>query len=321
MRDSIAVVIPFFQKKPGILRKAIVSALGQVSAENVTIIVVDDSSPVPAKVELVDLIALHPGRILIIEQANAGPAAARNRALDNVPTGTEFVAFLDSDDEWIPEHLANALTALGSDGDFYLADHYQLNSKVSAFQRAGRIVISDHPQIGDTPHLRRFSGNMFNQILSGNIIGTSTVVYRYAKFPQLRFRENFVYAGEDYLFWLELSKLTDKIGFSSQCECTYGEGVNIFAGSGWGTEKSLIRLHYEMKFKKVLPRLFKLGSEQLAANRASVRELRQSFVADVMHRLKHRKPIETATLRDQFRVDPESFVYFFPLAMKILLGR
>lgn len=321
MGKSIAVVIPFFQKKPGILRKAVMSALAQEGVSDLTIIIVDDASPLPAKLEIADLIERDRARIVVIEQANAGPAAARNKALDHVPPGTEFVAFLDSDDEWIPTHLSNALAALAEERDFYLSDHYQLNQTVSAFKRAGRITVSDHPQIAGLSHLRSFVGSMFDQILSGNIIGTSTVVYRFSKFPSLRFRAEFVYAGEDYLFWLELSTLTNKIAFSSECECTYGEGVNIFAGSGWGTEKSLIRIHYEMKFKKVLPKLFQLGPGQLKANRLAVSELRRSFVADVLHRLSHRKPIETGTLRHQFRLDPQSFVYFIPLAVANVLRR
>jgi succinoglycan biosynthesis protein ExoW len=321
MADSIAVVIPFYQKKAGILTKAIVSALAQKNVAACNIIVVDDASPVSARSELTDIMRDHPGRIVIIEQANAGPAAARNKGLDSVPAGTEYVAYLDSDDEWIDSHLANAIAALGAGFDFYFADHFQLKATVTAFNRAGRIRVDEHAQIGEHVHLRAYNGDMFDQILVGNIIGTSTVVYRYAKFPALRFREQFVYAGEDYLFWLELSKKTSKIAFSSLCECTYGEGVNIFAGSGWGTEKSLVRLHHELKYKKALPLLFELNLVQSTANKRAVKELRQSFVADLMHRFIHRKPIEVATLRQHAKVDPQSFLFFLPLALLIKFHR
>ena len=321
MADSIAVVIPFYQKKTGILKKAIASALAQTGVAACTIIVVDDASPVSARSELADIVRDHPGRIVIIEQANAGPAAARNKGLDSVPAGTEYVAYLDSDDEWIDSHLANAVAALGAGYDFYFADHFQLNSTVTAFNRAGRIQVGQHAQIAGSEHLRAYGGDMFDQILMGNIIGTSTVVYRYAKFPALRFREEFVYAGEDYLFWLELSKKTSKIAFSSLCECTYGEGVSIFAGSGWGTEKSLIRLHHELKYKKALPRLFELNAAQLAANRVSVKALQRSFVADVLHRLAHRKPVGGRFLIDHFSVDPQFVLHFVPVAVALKLGR
>jgi succinoglycan biosynthesis protein ExoW len=315
----VAVVIPFYQKSAGILTKAIVSALRQSVVS--TIIVVDDASPVPARDELAVLMRQHPGRIVIIEQPNAGPAAARNNGLDHVPADTRYVAFLDSDDEWIDTHLANAVTALDEGYDFYFADHFQLNQTVSAFNRAKRIDVARHARIAASDHLHAYAGDMFDQILIGNIIGTSTVVYRFEAFPKLRFREEFVYAGEDYLFWLELSTLTKKIAFSSLCECTYGEGVNIFSGSGWGTEKSLVRIHHEMKFKRAVSRIFPLTPTQLASTQAAVRVLRRSFVADVLHRLAHRRAFQQGLLREQFKVDPQTFLYFLPLALSIVLKR
>jgi succinoglycan biosynthesis protein ExoW len=316
MSENIAVIVPFFQKEKGILGKAIGSALRQTTGAPL-IIVVDDASPVAAKDELAALMLEFPNRIVIIEQPNGGPAAARNKALDNVPAGTGIVAFLDSDDEWIPEHLANAIAAMENGFDFYFSDHYQLQQTVSAFKRAKRIDIEQHPRIPGNAHVHAYQGNMFDQILMGNIIGTSTVVYRFSAYPSLRFREEFVYAGEDYLFWLELSTLTQKIAFSSLVECTYGKGVNIFSGSGWGTEKSLIRCHHEIKYKKALPRLFQLNAEQLAANRKSVKMLRRSFVADMLHRVAHRIPIDKTVLKNQFRVDPQSFYFALPLAVRI----
>lgn len=321
LKHHISVVIPFFQRKPGILIKAVGSVLAQRGDFTFEIVIVDDASPVPARGELAELMAAHPGAIRIIEQANAGPAAARNKALDQVALATTLVAFLDSDDEWIPNHLANAVAVMDSGLDFYFTDHYQLNANVSAFKRAGRITAEAHRKLDVGDDLYAYVGDMFDQILMGNVIGTSTVVYRYQKFPKLRFREAFVYAGEDYLFWLELSKLTDKIGFSTLVECTYGEGVNIFAGSGWGTEKSLIRTHYELKYKKALQMLFVLTPEQSAHIDASVKTLRKSFAADVLHRLSHRKPLGAKLLRDHWSVDPLSFLLFVPLSVAVVLKR
>ncbi len=321
MSQRVAIVIPYYQKRPGILRKAIVSALAQQVEAELTVIVIDDASPVPAATELADLIVQHPGRINIIVQANAGPAAARNKGLASVAAGTEFVAFLDSDDEWIDAHLTNALAALNAGHDFYFSDHFQLNQTVSAFNRAKRIQVSQHPAIANSACLHAYAGDMFDQILRGNIVGTSTVVYRFEKFQKQRFREEFVYAGEDYLFWLELSMQTKRIAFSSLCECKYGEGVNIFSGSGWGTENSLIRIHHELKFKKALGKLFTLNAEQSAVTEAAVRTLRTSFVADVLHRLRHRRRLDKHLLQKHLSVDPQTFLYFIPLAISISLKR
>jgi succinoglycan biosynthesis protein ExoW len=317
---KISVVVPYFQREPGILARALRSVLAQQDIGELEIVVVDDASPVPARSEVAHLPAGQRARIHIIEQANAGPAAARNAGLARAAADTEYVAFLDSDDEWTPQHLANGLRALEQGFDFYFTDHFQLNQTVSAFNRARRIQVEQHPRIGDTEHLHAYQGDMFDQILRGNIIGTSTVMYRFAKFRKLRFREEFVYAGEDYLFWLELSKLTSRIAFSSLCECRYGRGVNVFAGSGWGTEKSLQRTHYEMKYKKAVARLFSLNEVQRQENRQAVSKLRKHFVADVLHRVMHRKGTDRVLLK-HLQVDPKSFVYFVPLSIGLLAGR
>ncbi|HEY4083492.1 MAG TPA: glycosyltransferase family 2 protein [Burkholderiaceae bacterium] len=321
MANKIAVVIPYYQERSGILYKAVTSALAQDVSAKMEIIVVDDSSPVPAHGEIGILAAQHPGQIKIIVQKNGGPAAARNMGLANVAPDTTYVAFLDSDDTWIDSHLSNALTALDAGFDFYFTDHFQLHQSVSAFNRAKRIQVSEHREIDAHAHLREFSGNMFDQILIGNIIGTSTVVYRYSKFPGLRFREEFICAGEDYLFWLDLVTKTEKIAFSSLCECTYGEGVNIFAGSGWGSERSLHRIHHELKFKKALGKNYSLNSTQKKVTSSAITHLRASFVAEILHRIARRRKLERSLLQQHFLIDPQSFIYFIPLAISNVVKR
>ncbi|TWI46025.1 succinoglycan biosynthesis protein ExoW [Pseudoduganella flava] len=317
---TVAVVIPYFQRRPGILARALRSVIAQTAHARLDVIVVDDGSPVPAADEVAQLPEAQRGAIRVIRQRNAGPAAARNNALDHVTPDTEFVAFLDSDDMWEPEHLANALRALDAGYDFYFADFYQLNQTVGAFERAGRIEPARHALLPGERHLHVYQADMQAQILGGNVIGTPTVVYRFRSLRTLRFREEFVYAGEDYLFWLDLSRMTDRIAFSSAREVVCGDGVNVFSGSGWGTEKSLIRLHYEMKYKKAIARLYPLTERQVKENRAAVLALRRSFVADVVHRVAHRKPF-AGVMWKQLKVDAPSVLCFVPLAIGLVLRR
>jgi succinoglycan biosynthesis protein ExoW len=319
MTAKIAIVIPFFQKEKGILRKAVLSALRQAGNHDYEIIIVDDGSPINALTELEDLSIQYPSQIRILTQENAGPAAARNKALNSIGSDTEYVAFLDSDDQWTENHLQMAMCALEQNKfDFYFSDHYQLGQTVSAFNRAGRININEHPKVPGCEGLHVYSGDMFNQILTGNIIGTSTVVYRHNKFPGVRFMEGLVYAGEDYLFWLELATLTSKIAFSSSCECRYGKGVNVFTGSGWGTDTSLIRLHHEMKYKRITKNKFHLNPQQKKHLRREITDLRFAFVRDVLHRVTHRKRTEKAIVLNQLRIDPVMVVLFLPISVAVV---
>lgn len=310
MSQRISIIIPFFQKQNGILRKAIGSIIAQEITVDVSldIYVVDDASPVPAKLELKDIDLRENMRLFVLEQENQGPGGARNTALDQMDQSTDFVAFLDSDDSWSQDHLNNALNALGNDYDFYFSDFYQLNATTSAFQRAARINVEDHPTINDSNHLHEYKGDLFDQVITGNIIGTPTVVYRYRANPQLRFQKGYMNAGEDYLFWLGFSHSNKRVVFSSKCECTCGEGINIYSGSKWGTSESLNRIKYEIKYRKAIARQFPLNNSQRLSIRQSIESKRQEFAEVLIHRLHHRKSISFNQIVGQIAVDPLSYL-------------
>jgi len=109
MSADVSVVIATNRDSP-YLRHAIASVQGQTIAV-AEIVVVDDGSPVPDRVEQVatDL------AVRYLRQAPAGVSAARNRGA--AATTGEWLAFLDDDDEWHPEKLAEQLAAIDSRPD------------------------------------------------------------------------------------------------------------------------------------------------------------------------------------------------------------
>jgi succinoglycan biosynthesis protein ExoW len=318
----IAIVIPYYQKSAGVLRKALASVAGQRDCPlPIHVIVVDDASPAPAAPELESLGPL-PFTTHIASRVNGGPGAARNTGLDAVPPEARYIAFLDSDDEWTPDHLARAICALDAGYDFYFADHYQLGQSVGAFARGGKVRISQHPALQVAqPELHAYQGNMIDQIIRGNLIGTSTVVFGRERFGDKRFKVEFTNAGEDYLFWMDLAHSGARIAFSAQCEARYGRGVNVYAGSGWGSEQHLLRVHNELKYRKTTGKLFPVTNDQQDHLRACVRELRTAFARDVLHRLAHRKELPRKLLAAHFKLDPMSFFHLPLAATKLLLRR
>lgn len=304
----ITVVIPFYQKIPGILARALSSIKAQEPCGvPVHVVVVDDASPIPAKGE-VDGLGDLPFSIEVICQDNTGPGGARNTALDNVPQGTRYIAFLDSDDEWDSSHLKRAVAVLSAGYCFYFSNHYHLGQSIGAFERAGRLDLAKHTALVDVGQgIYAYQGDMLDQIIRGNIIGTSTVVYDVQRWPEKRFRVEFANAGEDYLFWMELASSEAKIAFSTQCEVRYGHGVNIYSASGWGTENHLLRIHNELKYRMTTSLLFSLTADQQTHLKSCIEELRAGFARDLLHRLVRRKPLPLAILRAHLRLDPISF--------------
>ncbi|WP_114971807.1 glycosyltransferase family 2 protein [Rhodoferax ferrireducens] len=318
----ITVIIPYYQKSPGILAKALASIAAQQACPlSVHVIVVDDASPAPAGPELASAGPI-PHPVQVIEQPNAGPGAARNTGLDNAPPGTRYVAFLDSDDEWTPDHLARAIAALDSGYDFYFADHYQLGQTTNAFERAGRIQLTQHPVLPGLPAgLHAYQGDMLDQIMRGNLIGTSTVVYNFNRFSNQRFKVEFTNAGEDYLFWMELVHKGTKIAFSSQSEARYGKGVNVYASAGWGSEQHLLRIHNELKYRKTTAKLFTLTAPQHTHIQTCVRDLQSAFIRDLIHRITHRQKLPLELLAKHLKMDPLTYLTAPISLVRILLGK
>jgi succinoglycan biosynthesis protein ExoW len=317
----ITVVIPYFQRETGVLRRALQSVADQRGcALPLHVIIVDDESPAPPEPEIAAAGTLA-GTLTLLKQRNGGPASARNKALDHAPSDTRYVAFLDSDDAWSPDHLARAVTCLEAGHDCFFGDFFQLGQSQGAFSRAGRLHPADHPTVGSHATLHAFRGDMFDQILSGNVIGTPTVVYAFECLRDHRFRTEFTSAGEDYLFWMGMAKRSTRFAFSSEIEATCGRGVNVYSGAGWGTPRHLERLHNELRYRKTIGRLFDITPAQRKVIAASVAQLRRSVARDLLHRLRHRCPTPPVLLAAHLRLDPLSFAMLPAVALSTLARR
>lgn len=101
----VTAIIPAFNAEKTLLR-AVTSILNQ-TCEDFELIIVDDGS-VDNTLQLAQ--AIDDERVSTIAQTNQGPGAARNAGL-SVARG-QWVAFLDSDDEWESDFFADALNAL-----------------------------------------------------------------------------------------------------------------------------------------------------------------------------------------------------------------
>lgn len=299
---TIAVIIPFFQRETGILAKALASIAEQnYPNEALYVILVDDCSPIPAATELQTCPPPAGLRIKVLQQPkNSGPNEARNAGLLNLDPGTQIVAYLDSDDAWEGDHLARAVRVLASGYSAYFANLYHLGDTVNEFEKAKRVIPADHPMVGDDPTLRAYQGDMVHQIATANIIFMPSLVIDVAALGGARFPQAHRHGGGDYLYWMDLIQHGAKFAFSTMPEVRCGSGINMWYGSGWGTDGLAKRIMDEARFRRTVLNKYANTEATKDSLRNRLAELQVSMLRDMAHRLRRRKKLDWHVIRTFF---------------------
>lgn len=143
-KTSVSVVIPAYNAATSIAT-ALDSVLAQTFPDfeipDCEIIVVNDGSE---DTELLEQVLLpYSSHIRYIKQENQGPSAARNRGI--VAARCQYVAFLDSDDFWLPQYLAVQLSFLRNDPSLRLvySDSLLIRNGISlgrTFERESQVL-------------------------------------------------------------------------------------------------------------------------------------------------------------------------------------
>lgn len=178
----ISVIIPIYNSE-----KTIIQCINSVINQTIPIheiILVDDGSTdnsVNLIIQLKESSNL--SNILLIQQKNSGPSAARNAGI-HIATG-DYIAFLDSDDWWLENKLEKQL-------DIFLKD--------SQIGLIGTKYSIERPSILQDYNYREIS---FNQLVFRNHFATSTVVIKRELLDTEKFNVNKKYS-EDYELWLKI---------------------------------------------------------------------------------------------------------------------
>ncbi len=184
----VSVIIPAYNAADSIS-----AALDSVFAQTFSdfeVLVINDGSPDTESLEQ----ALQPymGRIVYLKQSNKGPGAARNAGI--LQMRGKYAAFLDSDDVWLPTHLATQLRILAGDPtlDLVYADSILMEDGSAVGHAFGR-----EPQLESVT---------FEALLAEtcNVGTSSAVASRESLMAAGMFDERFK-CCEDFDLWLRMS--------------------------------------------------------------------------------------------------------------------
>ena len=179
----VSAIIPTYNN-PAMLVRAVESVLAQDYRDYELIIIDDGSRPQTRE-------ALEPymDRIRYIHQENAGPSAARNHGIRE--SGGEFVAFLDSDDLWLPEKLSTQVAFMDAHPEFGLTYH-----GLEYFTEEGVVNLP----AGDKP-----AGDVLARLFKRIFLVPTSVMCRHECFEKAGYFPEDMRLAEDYDFFLRMA--------------------------------------------------------------------------------------------------------------------
>ncbi len=180
----VSVIIPGYNRRD-MLRQAVESVLAQTFSD-FELIVVDDGSTEDISSDL----APHGAAVTILTQENRGVSAARNLGVSRARG--EYIAFLDSDDLWLPGKIDRQV-------EFFKAHPEALVCQTE------EIWIKNGRRVNPAKKHRKPSGMIFIPSLELCLVSPSAVMIRTSFFRGMGGFDESMPACEDYDLWLRIS--------------------------------------------------------------------------------------------------------------------
>ncbi|MEN8127779.1 MAG: glycosyltransferase family A protein [Planctomycetota bacterium] len=214
MKLIISVVIPAYNAGPYIAR-TIESVLSQTRPAD-EIIVVDDGSAD----NTAEAVRAFGDKVILIQQENAGASVARNTGIKAAKGN--WIAFLDGDDEWVPEKLELQTAHLKRSPDLV----WMMSNYFNCFcQQDHHKEIRDQGRSRALLAGREFYGDYFDAYKAGVVGYTGTMLIR----KDVLFEAGLFRPGQprmnDEDMWFRIAYRYPKVGYLTAPLAIYHRGV------------------------------------------------------------------------------------------------
>ena len=201
---KISAVIPVYNSQATIGR-AIDSVLKQTRSAD-EIIVIDDGSTDSTA----EIIRSYGDKIRLIQQENAGVSVARNAGIE--AAAGDWIAFLDADDEWLPEKLRMQAEQLNCNPDLQwtYSNFYQKPDQKP-------LQIANVPEKSSAPfQAKDYFEDYLKSYISRIYAWTSTILISRDVFKKVGMFEPGVKRAEDTDLWFRIAYQHPKVGYLSK---------------------------------------------------------------------------------------------------------
>lgn len=183
-KPLVTVIIPTYNRG-WVVQEAIDSVLDQ-DFRDYELIVVDDGSNDNTR----QILGAYGKAITVLQQSNRGVSAARNRGI--AEAAGRLIAFLDSDDLWLPRKLTTQVKFFEENAD-------------AVINQTQEIWIRNGARVNPKKRHHKFSGMIFERSLALCLVSPSAVMIKKSLFDAVGVFDENLPACEDYDLWLRIS--------------------------------------------------------------------------------------------------------------------
>lgn len=217
---QISVVIPVYNRER-LITRALDSVYAQTSPPD-EVIVVDDGSTDDSSSQIS---SLYPD-VKLICQKNKGVSEARNNGIRHATF--DWIALLDSDDEWLPDKLQ-------------VIRETQQHHPEQKFFHSDEIWVRNGTRVNPMKKHQKQGGMIFEQCLPLCVISPSAVVMHRSLFDQIGMFDESLPACEDYDLWLRLCHRFPVFYIDQLLIKKYGGHDDQLSRKYWGMDRFRIR--------------------------------------------------------------------------------